>query len=274
MVDRCLAHGLRAALLVAVVAGGVKAAPPPVVADLPYATLADRSLPAPIVAKLRILEVTDVKTAPAATSVARRAPRYVEAEVIDLIKGPPGLPAHIAFLVDAAAEGPEAGAKIKKTVQIIFAQPVAAHQNFVQLRGPESMIAWSPTRESLLRAMLKEAAALNAPPSIAGVDSAFSVAGTVAGERETQIFLTTNARPVSLVVNRHPDQAPQWHVALGEIIDSATPPPPRNTLLWYQLACHLPPAIPADKLGGMDSDQASAIRADYAFIRSDLGSCR
>jgi hypothetical protein len=113
-----------------------------------------------------------------------------------------------------------------------------------------------------------------APPRIIQLGDAFHVAGTVAGESETQIFLrTANDEPVSLSILRRPGQEPRWAVALGEIVDEAAKPPAPGTLLWYRLACSLPPTLPSQSVRALSPADAEAARADYALVMQSLGSC-
>jgi hypothetical protein len=248
-------------------------AEPVMVETVHYADLADRALPAEIVAKVRILEVADVKPSALSAPPAGRSRVYAEAEIETLFKGPQDLSRQVSFLIDLPVDGRGHTPKIKKSEQIIFAQSVPQRSGFVQLIGPDAMLDWTGNRESLVHAILISQAAPDSPPQVIGIDNAFSVAGTVAGERETQIFLSTDSRPVSLTVAHHPGEAVRWSVALGEIADSGTPPPPRDTLLWYELACRLPAHFPAAKLAGQTVEAAEAIRADYEVIMLGLGPC-
>jgi len=115
----------------------------------------------------------------------------------------------------------------------------------------------------------------DAPPRILGLGDAFHVAGTIAGEGETQIFLRTESGdPVSLSILRRPGQAPRWAVALGEIVDEAARPPEPGSLLWYRLACSLPPALPPQAVRTLSVQDAEAARADYRLVTAALGPCR
>jgi hypothetical protein len=98
------------------------------------------------------------------------------------------------------------------------------------------------------------------------------VPGSLPGESETQIFLqTADGRPVSLNVLRRPGQTPRWSVALSETDDDAAEPPRPETLLWYRLACTLPPILPRQSL--VEAESPHAIRADYRLVIDGLGRC-
>src|SRR6185503_7233832 len=110
-----------------------------------------------------------------------------------------------------------------------------------------------------LRALLRELTAADAPPRITGIGRAFHVPGSLPGESETQIFLqTADARPISLSILRRPGERPRWSVALSEIVDEAAAPPAPDTLLWYRLACTLPPRLPAQALSEASAEEAQA----------------
>ena len=55
--------------------------------------------------------------------------------------------------------------------------------------------------------------------------------------------------------------------------DSAGPPA-RDTLLWYVLACSLPPVLPARSTAALDEAAAAMAREDYALVLAGLGPCR
>jgi len=44
-------------------------------------------------------------------------------------------------------------------------------------------------------------------------------------------------------------------------------------LLWYRLACALPPTLPDDALADQAPDDATQARADYRFVLDGLGAC-
>ena len=157
---------------------------------------------------------------------------------------------------------------------MIFARPVASQTDSVQLIRAGSRLPWSPEADALVRRIAAEAARPDAPPAITGVGNAAHAAGALPGEGQTQIFLhTAGDQPISLVIDRHQDAPPHWSVALGELVGQAAPPPARDTLLWYRLACGLPPALPAATTAALDADAANSVAADYRFVLDALGSC-
>jgi hypothetical protein len=78
---------------------------------------------------------------------------------------------------------------------------------------------------------------------------------------------------VSLSILRRPGEAPRWAVALSEVVDESAIIPKPETLLWYRLACGLPPTLPARALEDADGAATAAIRRDYALVLEGLGPC-
>ncbi|MDB5719868.1 MAG: hypothetical protein JWP15_486, partial [Alphaproteobacteria bacterium] len=70
-----------------------------------------------------------------------------------------------------------------------------------------------------------------------------------------------------------PGEQPRWAVALSEIVYESAAPPNPGSLLWYRLACSLPPTLPAQSLADSDSENAAAAAADYRFVLEQLGAC-
>lgn len=239
-----------------------------------YADLADRALAAPIALVATVTEATrlDPEQAP---GVAQGHVRfYIEATADTLIRGSPDLPRTIRYLADVPLDAKGKAPKLKKTQVLLLARVAPGRPGELQLVSPDAQLAFTPDVDRRVRAILTEAVRPDAPPAVTGIASAFHVAGTIEGEGETQIFLTTRAnRPISLNVLRRPGQERQWSVALTEIVDQAAEPPARDTLLWYRLACGLPRTLPEGATADLDSTAAEAARDDYGFILQQLGSC-
>ena len=110
--------------------------------------------------------------------------------------------------------------KLTKARVLLYARAVPRLAGQVQLTGPDSQRAWTPALDALSRRIATEALAADAPPAVTGVGNAFHVPGSLPGEGETQIFLTTDdRRPVSISILRRPGQQPSWAVSLTEIVD-------------------------------------------------------
>lgn len=251
--------------------GSIAPAPSPYA----YADTADLVLSAPLVIDAAIRSNTRIKGEEAASVPPGQARFYVEADVVALIRGATSIPPRIGYLVDVPLDGRGRAPKLNKLRVLLFARPVAGRPDQVQLIQPDAQRNWSAGAEAQARAIVQAVLARDAPPVVTGVGNAFHVAGSLPGEGETQIFLTTaDNRPVSLSVLRRPGEQRRWAVALSEIVDDAAAPPARDTLLWYRLACTLPPALPDRSTTALDAGDAAAAQEDYRFVIEQLGPCR
>jgi hypothetical protein len=256
-----------------VLSQGVAQAPP--APQLGYADLADLALNAPIAVHLR-LRGADRLDAREAPNVAPGFHRFlVEAEIVALIRGTGGLPEQVSYLVDLPDDSRGHAARLRRRDEVlVLARPVPNRPAELRLAAPDAQLPYSPSTAERLRALLREAAAADAAPRITGIGRAFHVPGSLPGESETQIFLqTADNRPISLSILRRPGEQPRWSVALSEIVDEAAAPPARDTLLWYRLACSLPPRLPPQSLSEAAPDEAEAIQADYRVVMDGLGRC-
>ncbi|MBY0519360.1 MAG: hypothetical protein K2P79_02915 [Sphingomonas sp.] len=232
-------------------------------------------LRSPVIIDSTIRSVERLKGPEAVGVAAGFARLFVQADVTALIRGTDSVPPRIGYILDVATDARGRIANLKKQRVLLFAKPVVGKPAQVQLTGPDSQRAWTPALDVLTRRIASEALAADAPPTITGVGNAFHVAGTLPGEGETQIFLsTTDGRPVSLSVLRRPGEQPRWAVALSEIVDEAAAPPARDTLLWYRLACALPAALPVASVRAMAETDVQVAREDYAFVLRSLGACQ
>lgn len=242
--------------------------------SLSYADLADLSAETPLVIEAQIRSSAKVKAQRAAGLRPGHQRFYVEAQVISLVRGQGGIGRDINYIVDLPLDSRRKTPKLKKRRVLLFAMPVTGKAGAIQLVAPDAQVDWTPAYASLLRSILAEAVAPDAPPRITGVGSAFHSPGSIPGEGETQIFLSTaDRRPVSLSVMRRPGQQPQWAVSLGEIVDESAAAPARNSLLWYRLACFLPRALPQRATEQLDSANATKAREDYQLVLDGLGPC-
>jgi hypothetical protein len=238
---------------------------------LSYADIVDLADKAPLVANVRIRNIILLKPEQAGTVPAGHKRLFIEADVTGLIRGEAGISPLVTYLYDAPTDTRGKVPKLKKTQVILFARP-GSRPGEIQLIAPDAQIPATETER--VKTILSALVASNAPPRIIGLGDAFHVAGTIAGEGETQIFLRTeNGDPVSLSILRRPGQAPHWAVALGEIMDEAARPPEPGSLLWYRMACSLPATLPARSVRTLSVQDAEAARADYAVVIAALGAC-
>jgi hypothetical protein len=239
-----------------------------------YAELADLALPAPVVATAVIAKAQRLSADLAPGLAAGKARLYVQADVVGLMRGTAGLPAEVSYLVDLPLDARGKPPKLKASRVILFAARVAERPNEIRLVSPDAQLSWTAETETTVRAILTEALGPSSPPRVTRVGNAFHVPGSLPGEGETQIFLQTeDGRPVSLSILRRPDERPRWAVALGEMVDEAAGPPKPNSLLWYRLACTLPPALPNSSTASLSADEADLARKDYAVVIEGLGPC-
>lgn len=270
----CLISALKPEISVAQPAPLLKMAPAESAPDfLSYADLTDLADAASLVAQATVRNIITipVEQAPNVPSGYRRL--YVEANVTNLIRGEGGITPAVRYLYDAPLDPRGKLPKLKKARVILFAR-AGARPGEIQLVARNGQITATPSRIERIKAISSELASNDAPPRIIGLGDAFHVAGTVAGEGETQIFLRTEkGEPVSLSILRRPGQEPHWAVALGEVMDEAARPPEPNSLLWYRLACALPASLPARSVRSLPPPDAEAARADYQVVLRSLGPC-
>lgn len=262
-----------ATLLVAAPGDSQPAAP---AAELHYADIADIALTASVAAHVRIKDAIALDPARAVGVAVGNTRFYVVADVLNLIRAPQSMPAEVAYLADLPNQPDGKAAKLRRKGEfLIFAEPVPGRIGELRLVSPAAQLPYSMATADRLRAILAEAAQPNAAPAIAGIGRAFHVPGSLPGESETQIFLQAEGgRPISLTILRRPGETPRWGVALSEIVDDTAAPPAPDTLLWYRLACTLPPGLPEQSLTEATPDQFDAIRADYRFVLDSLGRCQ
>lgn len=246
----------------------VAAAPPP------YAMVADLTLRSPMIVDSTIRSVEKLKGPEAVGVPAGQVRMYVQADVLALVRGSESIPARVGYILDVTPDARGKLPPLRKQRVLLYARRVPGSAAQLQLTGTDSQRAWTPALDALTRRIAGEALAADAPPIVTGVGNAFHVPGSLPGESETQIFLTTrDGRPVSLSIVRRPGEKPRWAVALSEIVDEAAAPPARDTLLWYRLACALPPELPAGSMRDADAPTSSAARNDYRFVLQSLGRC-
>ncbi|WAC24708.1 hypothetical protein [Blastomonas sp. SL216] len=239
-----------------------------------YVTLARLADAAPQVMRVQVKKATMVEAERAPDLAPGMARLFVEAQVLNLIRGKQGVSESIRYLVDVPRDGRGKVPKLKKQQFLLFARP-GTRPGEVQLVAKEGQIAWSAAAEQQVRAIVTELVATGAPPAIRGIREALHVRGNLQGEGETQVFLATSTGdPVSITVLRRPGLATRWAVSLTEIVDEAAAPPRRNTLLWYRLACSLPRELPARTLVSDTPADNDLARRDYNFVLEQLGPCR
>lgn len=241
---------------------------------LTYADIADLADAADLVIHAQIRRQVEVERERAPGLEAGFARLYIEAETKALLTGSTPIGESLRYLVDVPLNAKGKVPKLRKEEVLLFARAVPSRPGEVQLAGPHAQQPYTPALEAQVRPVLSALASPEAPPVVTGVRDALSVAGNLAGESETQVFLETrNGEPVSLSILRRPGREPVWGVSWGEIIDQAARPPLPNTIEWYRLACALPARLPSGaNLSRVPSERAQAER-DYSLVMGSLGPC-
>lgn len=238
----------------------------------PYADFADLVVAAPLVVDATVRSELRLKPADAPDLPPAAARLYLEADVAALIRGTGAMPPRIGYTIDVPLDARGRVPRFRKTRVLLFARGVQGNAGQVQLVRPDAQRGWTPGADALARRIVREVLSPTAPPAVTGIGNAFFSVGNLPGEGETQIFLTTADRPISLNILHKSGEPPRWSVALSEVVDDIVPPPPHYTLLWYRLACGLPASLPADALSGTESDNGT-VRDDYATVLRSLGPC-
>ena len=250
-----------------------RAAAPPLPAQVSYADIADLADSAALVIRASPRKVVQVEPARARGLRPGWGRFYVEAKTEALLAGSAPLGEALRYLVDLPLDAKGKAPKFKKKSVVLFARLVPGRPGELQLVAPDAQLLWDPALEGRVAAVLRELFALGAPQRISGVREAIHVAGNLAGEGETQIFLTSsNGEPAAITVSRKPGSAPRWGVSYSELVvlDSA---PARDSLGWYRLACFLPLMLPnSANVPESNADRSAAAR-DYAFVLDQLGPC-
>jgi hypothetical protein len=238
-----------------------------------YADVADLVTISPVIVDAIIRKTQKVPAEQAAGVPENIQRMLILADVTTLIRGQGGVPAQIRFVLDIPKDSRGKLPKLKKARFFVLARNGKGQPGDLILSRPDAMIAYSPSNDALVRAITREVVQLGAAQKIISVSRAYYSGGTVIGEGETQIFLSTeNRQPMAITIASKPDKPKQWTVSTSELIEETAAIPRRNTLLWYRLACGLPRDLPSDAI---DRETPGAIEAakDYRFVVSALGSC-
>jgi hypothetical protein len=248
--------------------------PTPVTQAPTFADLADLADGAPLVIKAQVRKLAPVDPLRARGVRAGWARFYVEAKTEALIAGNVPIGEALRYLVDLQLDAKGKPPKFKKQSVVLFARTVPGRPGELQLVANDAQVMWSPALDSQLRGLLAELLAANAPHKVTGVREAIHVSGNLAGEGETQLFLSTaNNEPAAITVQRRPGQPPRWSVSFSEVLGEMGSAPRRDTLVWYRLACFLPPLLPNGANVSDDPADRAAAGSDYRLVLAELGAC-
>jgi hypothetical protein len=266
--------------LIAMVAGVMLAAAAPrgpaapVMPEPTYADLVDLADSAPLVVRVTIRSQAQLEPERSRGVRPGWARLYLTGRVEGLLFGKTSVNADQAWLADIPLDGRGRPPKLTKTNVLLFARPVPGRPGELQLVTPDAQVPWTPERETQVRAIIAELLHPEAPPGVRGVREAINVAGSLAGEGETQLFLAAeNGAPVAVTVTRRGGQPPRWSASFSEVVTVDDRPPALNSLAWYRLACFLPPTLPPSaNLSETPTERNQAV-ADYALVMRELGPC-
>lgn len=247
----------------------VPPAPPP-----SYADLVDLADAAPLIvrAQPRMLAAVEPARAPGLRPGWGRF--YVEARTEAVPFGRSALGEALRYLVDVPLDSRGKPPAFKKKSVLLFARAVPGRPGELQLIAPDAQLLWDAALDARLQGILGELTAPGAPRRVTGVREAIHVAGNLAGEGETQLFLATaDGEPAAITVARAPGRPPRWTVSFSELVGESGAVPQRETLGWYRLACFLPPDLTVGaNLSGSAADRVAAVE-DYRFVLDQLGAC-
>ncbi|MVZ97745.1 hypothetical protein EUU23_08505 [Sphingorhabdus sp. IMCC26285] len=239
-----------------------------------YADIADLVVISPLIVDANIKNLRKIPPAQAIGVPENLQRMLVEADIVALIRGQEGVNPKIRFLLDVPKDAKGKIPKLKKQRLFLMGSIVAGRPGEIRLSRPNALVQWSAANDILVRAITKEAVQIDAPARITGISSAFYSAGTVIGEGETQIFLKTDReQPLSLSVLSRPGEKKRWAVSTAEVIDESATAPAKFSLLWYRLACGLPPTLSAELVEAAGGEYVAQAQADYMFILDSLGPC-
>ncbi len=237
-----------------------------------YADIAEKAVAASLVAHIKVRKATKIP-AKIAGVIPSGATRYlVQADVISLLRSNAPMPKMIQYIIDLKPDSLGRKQRIAKQSFVVFGSPGRSGE--IRLLDADSQLPFSDQMDRMVRNILTEMSSPQAAPKINGIQSGFHTAGTLPGEGESQIFLSTDGeRPVSLTIIRQNDKPPRWFVSLGEVVDEAKEPPRRNTLLWYRLACSLPSSLPESVTADIPAATATILKEDYSLVMRSMGVC-
>jgi hypothetical protein len=239
----------------------------PALAAPSHADLADLTLAAPVIVRATISDSERIADRDSPNLAPGRVRLLVTAATDAAITAPGAVPARLMWLWDAPLDARGKAPKPKgHTVLAWLAAPTADGKT--RLVAGAGQMPWDAATEARVRSIATEARS-GTVPAIDGVANGFRAEGTVAGESESQFFLTAAGRnALTMVVTAKPGEALRVAVARGDVIDESAAAVKPETLLRYRLACHLPRQLPTSA-GGTDP----ALAADWAAALASIGPC-
>ena len=246
----------------------------PATFQVTFADIADMADSAQEVIHVRVRKVVRVANERASGLRPGMGRFYIEADTIGLITGRRQIGAQVRYLVDLPLDARGKPPELKKREVVLFGQAVDGRPDDVRLVSPDAQVLWTPQLDGTLRSLLTAMLSPDAPGRITGVRELLYVPGTLAGQGETQIFLSTRDGSAASITVRHQPGAPTvWGASFSELVADVTRPPAPETLEWYRLACFLPqlPPLSANVSEGYDAKRQAQV--DYQMVMRTLGPC-
>ena len=207
----------------AVFGPALHAAPPQAAAtpapSATWADLADLADSAPLVVQAQVRKQVRVEPERAAGVRPGWGRFYFEAKTVSLLAGDSIIGESLRYLGDLPLDARGKAPSLVKKQMLLFASALPAtalpdRPGELRLITPDAHLPWDPASESKLRAILPELLGASVPPRITGVREAINVTGELAGQSETQIFLSARDNAAAAVsVTHRPGSAPVWGVS-------------------------------------------------------------
>lgn len=265
---------LTALLLAFAPASSSLAQPAPAQSAMTYADLVDLADSAPMVLRASLRSLTRIEPERARGVRPGWGRFYAVARTESLLSGASAVGEALHYLVDLPLDAKGKPPKLKKASVLLFARADTGRPGELQLVAPDAQVLATADTEARVRTILGELISPDRPARITGVREVIHVPGTLAGEGETQIFLSSPEGAASVAVRHRPDEPTRWGISFSEIMANVSDPPPApDTLAWYRLACFLPNALPANANLSETADARSQAQADYRFVLGALGPC-
>ncbi|WP_395337408.1 hypothetical protein WBP06_22745 [Novosphingobium sp. BL-8H] len=238
-----------------------------------YVDTVELSKKAAMVVLARVTHLEPVTAAAPGSLSSTHRRYYAEARTRALLYGQSGIGGSLRYLVDLPANSASGATDLEGKDVFLFGALVPGHPQEIKLVEPTAQQFWSPERESRLRSVLR--ALVSAPTSapVTRVRELNYVAGNLAGQGRTQIFLDTQRGPATIAVRHVPGQPETWGVSFSELTGGDLHPPAPDTLDWYNLACFLPASPQQSAYTSATFAAKEQAYSDYRMVVAALGPC-
>ena len=240
----------------------------PAHADPGFVDVADLTITAPVIVRATVARSERIADRDSPGLAPGHARLLVTAAVDAAIAAPGAVPAQLSWLWDTPLDA--RGKLDKRKNQAILAWLAVPDPNGkTRLAGPNAQQPWTAALDARVREIALQARS-GTVPKITGVTNGFRADGTVAGESESQFFLSVaDGGGATMVVTTRPGMPRRVAVSRGDVIDESAAAVLPETLLWYRLACTLPGTLPT-AAGANDP----ALAADWQAAIASLGPCQ